>query len=70
MQRLRKGSVGAPERVRRGPIGHSILNRTCKTDIGRLCSDFGGGHKGAGACALDPASADGKLKEIIQRLRE
>jgi hypothetical protein len=52
-------------------IGHSILNRTCKTDIGRLCSDFGGGgHKGAGACTLDPASADGKLKEIIQRLKE
>ena len=52
-------------------IGHSILNRTCKTDIGRLCSDFGGGgHKGAGACTLAPAAADGKLKEIIQRLKE
>ncbi len=52
-------------------IGHSILNRTCKTDIGRLCSDFGGGgHKGAGACTLDPKSAEGKLKEIIQRLKE
>ena len=52
-------------------IGHSILNRTCKTDIGRLCSEFGGGgHKGAGACTLDPASADDKLKEIIQRLKE
>ena len=52
-------------------IGHSILNRTCKTDIGRLCSDFGGGgHRGAGACTLDPASADDKLKEIIQRLKE
>jgi hypothetical protein len=52
-------------------IGHSILNRTCKTDIGRLCSDFGGGgHKGAGACTLDPASADGKLKKIMHRLKE
>jgi hypothetical protein len=52
-------------------IGHSILNRTCKTDIGRLCSDFGGGgHRGAGACTLDPATADDKLKEIIQRLKE
>jgi hypothetical protein len=51
-------------------IGYSILNRTCKTDIGRLCSDFGGGgHKGAGACTLDPASADNKLNEIIQRLK-
>ncbi|HQT92116.1 MAG TPA: exopolyphosphatase, partial [Candidatus Kryptobacter bacterium] len=52
-------------------IGHSILNRTCKTNIGHLCSDFGGGgHKGAGACLLELASADEKLKEIIQRLKE
>lgn len=52
-------------------IGHSILNRTCKTDIGQLCSAFGGGgHKGAGACTLDPASADAKLNEIIQKLKE
>jgi len=52
-------------------IGHSILNRTCKTDIGRLRSEFGGrGHKGAGACVLDTASVDGNLKEIIQKLKE
>jgi nanoRNase/pAp phosphatase (c-di-AMP/oligoRNAs hydrolase) len=52
-------------------IGHSILNRTCKTDIGRLCSEFGGGgHKGAGACVLDPATADSKLDEIIKKLKE
>jgi hypothetical protein len=52
-------------------IGHNILNRTCKTDIGRLCSDYGGGgHKGAGACTLDPASADSKLDEIIKKLKE
>jgi nanoRNase/pAp phosphatase (c-di-AMP/oligoRNAs hydrolase) len=52
-------------------IGHSILNRTCQTDIGRLCSDFrGGGHKGAGACTLDPKTADSSLEEIIKRLKE
>jgi len=52
-------------------IGHSILNRTCKTDIGQLCSDFGGGgHRGAGACTLDPATADSKLEAIIARLKE
>lgn len=52
-------------------IGHSILNRTCKTDIGRLCSDFGGGgHRGAGACTLDPKTADSTLEEIIKRLKE
>jgi hypothetical protein len=52
-------------------IGHSIINRTCKTDIGRLCSEYGGGgHMGAGACTLDPASADSKLDEIIRKLKE
>ena len=52
-------------------IGHSILTRTCTTDIGRLCSDFGGGgHRGAGACTLAPATADSKLEEIVKRLRE
>ena len=52
-------------------IGHSILNRTCKTDIGRLCSDFGGGgHKGAGACSLDPKTAESSLEEIVKRLKE
>jgi nanoRNase/pAp phosphatase (c-di-AMP/oligoRNAs hydrolase) len=52
-------------------IGHSIINRTCKTDIGRFCSDFGGGgHRGAGACTLDPGTADTTLEEIIKRLKE
>jgi len=52
-------------------IGHSILTRTCKTDIGKLCSDFGGGgHHGAGACTLAPATADRKLEEIVLRLKE
>ena len=52
-------------------IGHSILNRTCKTDIGRLCSEYGGGgHRGAGACVLDLATADSKLVEIINKLKE
>ncbi len=52
-------------------VGHSILNRTCKIDIGHLCSDFGGGgHRGAGACTLAPATVDSKLQEMIARLKE
>lgn len=52
-------------------VGHSILNRTCKTNIGMLCGEFGGGgHKGAGACTLETASADAKLAELIQKLKE
>lgn len=65
-------------RIQRGPkpdlvavtIGHSIINRTSGTNVGALCSDFGGGgHKGAGACILDAATAESKLKEIIARLK-
>jgi len=52
-------------------IGHSIFNRTCKTDIGRLCIECGyRGHKGADACPLDMASADSKLVEIINNPKE
>jgi hypothetical protein len=52
-------------------IGHSIINRTCKIDISRLCSEFGGGgHRGAGACMLEPDSTEGTLEDIISRLKE
>jgi hypothetical protein len=52
-------------------IGRSIFNKTCTTNIGRLCSDFGGGgHKGAGGCVLKPETADEQLKEIIERLKK
>jgi hypothetical protein len=52
-------------------LGHSIFSRTCRTDIGQLCSDFGGGgHRGAGACILPTDEAEGKIGEIIDRLKE
>jgi hypothetical protein len=52
-------------------IGHSIFNKTCKTNIGRLCSDYGGGgHKGAGGCVLKTGTADEEIKEIIERLKK
>lgn len=52
-------------------IGHSIINRTCKVDIGRLCGKFGGGgHWGAGACPLEPETTDDTLEEIISRLKK
>ncbi|HEB02380.1 MAG TPA: exopolyphosphatase [Nitrospirae bacterium] len=50
-------------------IGHSILDRSCQVDAGQLCREFGGGgHKGAGACVLEPETADLELQEIIERL--
>lgn len=52
-------------------IGHNILNRTCKTNVGQLCASYGGGgHKGAGTCQVAVADADRVLKEILQKLKE
>lgn len=51
-------------------LGHNIFKRDCKTDIGDLCSRYGGGgHKGAGACVLAPAEADRQADEIINELK-
>jgi len=52
-------------------LGHNIFNRTCKTNIGRLCSKYGGGgHKGAGACVLEPEKADTQIAEIVRELKK
>jgi hypothetical protein len=52
-------------------IGHSIFERTCLTDVGKLCREYGGGgHRGAGACVLDPSTADSGVQEIVERLVE
>jgi hypothetical protein len=51
-------------------VGHSIFNRTSKTDVGRLMDRFGGGgHRGAGTCQLPLAEADAKLSEIIEKIK-
>lgn len=50
--------------------GRSILNRTSKANIGVLMSLYGGGgHPGAGACVLDPATADARIAEIVGALK-
>ncbi len=47
-------------------VGHSIINRNCRVNVGRLLAAYGGGgHRGAGACRLDHRSADGALAEIL-----
>ena len=51
-------------------VGHSIFNRTSKTDVGRLMDKFGGGgHKGAGTCQLPLKGADAKIAEIIDTIK-
>ncbi|MEM9553393.1 MAG: exopolyphosphatase [Acidobacteriota bacterium] len=50
--------------------GHSIFNRTCDVSIGELMSDHGGGgHRGAGSCALPVMDADTRILEILDALQ-
>lgn len=51
-------------------LGHSIFNRTAKTNIGELLHQYGGGgHRGAGTAQLPLDVADAKIAEIVARLK-
>jgi nanoRNase/pAp phosphatase (c-di-AMP/oligoRNAs hydrolase) len=50
-------------------IGHSILNRTSKTNVGALCLKYGGGgHPQVGTCQVDYDDADRVIGEIIEKI--
>ena len=52
-------------------VGHSIFNRTCKVNLGKLMAEYGGGgHEGAATCQLPNEGADARIAEIIRRLQE
>ncbi len=51
--------------------GHSIINRTCKTNIGSLMLEYGGGgHSKVGTCQVPTEDGDRVLGELVQRMRE
>jgi len=51
--------------------GHSIINRTAKTDVGSLMLEYGGGgHKQVGTCQVPVDKADTILKNIIDKINE
>ena len=51
-------------------VGHSILNRTCKTSIGDLLSEYGGGgHEGAGTAQPPTPEVERVLAEIVTMLK-
>ncbi len=51
-------------------VGHSVLNRTCKSDIGALLLIHGGGgHSQVGTCQLDAAVAEPHIHGIIAALK-
>lgn len=53
-----------------GALGHNIFNRTCKTNVGELCAEYGGGgHTGAGTVQFPHEEADAKFTEIIKKLK-
>jgi hypothetical protein len=50
--------------------GRSIFNRTSRANLGVLMSLYGGGgHAGAGACTLPPATADARIADIVSTLK-
>jgi hypothetical protein len=51
-------------------VGHSIFNRRCNVNVGRLMKRFdGGGHRGAGACNFREHREGEILPEIIAILK-
>jgi hypothetical protein len=53
-----------------GALGHNIFNRTCRTNVGELCAEYGGGgHVGAGTVQFENDEADARLAEIVERLK-
>ena len=51
-------------------VSKSVLNRTCKVDIGQLMAEFGGGGiEGAGTCLLGKRTADDRIAQIIEKLK-
>jgi nanoRNase/pAp phosphatase (c-di-AMP/oligoRNAs hydrolase) len=50
--------------------GHSILNRTSKTNVGKLMLEYGGGgHEKVGTCQIMTQDWERALREIVQRMQ-
>lgn len=51
-------------------VGHSIFNRTCKTNVGELMAKWGGGgHRGAGTCQPTMDVAEQAIQDILETLK-
>jgi len=52
-------------------VGRSVLNDTCRINVGEMLSRFGGGgHAGAGACTFPASLGKDYIPEIIDTLLE
>ena len=51
--------------------GHSIFNRTSRANVGELMARYGGGgHRGAGSCLLEAATAETQIAEIVEAMKK
>ena len=51
-------------------VGHSVLNRTCKTDVGALMLKYGGGgHFQVGTCQVPYEDADRVIQELVDKIK-
>jgi nanoRNase/pAp phosphatase (c-di-AMP/oligoRNAs hydrolase) len=51
-------------------VGKSIFNRSCKTHVGNMLAEYGGGGlQGAGTAQFAPDVAEAKTAEIVARLK-
>ncbi len=52
-------------------VGRSIINRSSKTNIGKLMLKYGGGgHQAAGSCQVPNEQADEVLQALIEKINE
>jgi nanoRNase/pAp phosphatase (c-di-AMP/oligoRNAs hydrolase) len=52
-------------------MGHSVINRSSKTNVGLLLHKYGGGgHSQVGTCQVPVSDADFILRELIRQTRE
>jgi hypothetical protein len=67
---LRVHRAPSPENVAVA-AGHSIFNRTSRTNVGELMSRYGGGgHRGAGTCLLPVGEADKKIAAMVAAMKK
>ncbi len=52
-------------------VGHSVINRTCRTNVGSLLLKYGGGgHPQVGTCQVAYDDADRVIEELVKKMRE
>jgi len=52
-------------------VGHSILNKTSKTDVGALLLKYGGGgHRAVGTCQVPYGDADKVIAELTEQIKK